>query len=71
MFMLFAGVWHCVGSPFPSAYGEQHDWENEQILHRNRLPARATYFPFDTIDQAITGNVIAMTLNKKGPSLRS
>ncbi|MFT3781366.1 MAG: hypothetical protein QM790_05060 [Nibricoccus sp.] len=31
------------------------DWENEQVLQINREPARATSFPFATVDQARQG----------------
>lgn len=29
------------------------DWENEQVFQINRLPARATFVPFDTIEGAL------------------
>ncbi len=29
------------------------DWENEQILHRNRLPARANFWPMGSCQEAI------------------
>lgn len=32
------------------------DWENEQVLHLNREPARATFLPFATVEQARVGN---------------
>lgn len=32
------------------------DWENEQVIHRNRLPARATFWPFDSIEAARVGD---------------
>jgi beta-galactosidase len=32
------------------------DWENEQVIHRNRLPARATFWPFDSIETARVGD---------------
>ena len=34
----------------------QCDWENEQVYHRNRLPARATFWPFDSVDAARVGD---------------
>lgn len=37
----------CAGPP---------DWENEQVLHRNRLSARATFWPFDSVEQARQGD---------------
>jgi hypothetical protein len=57
MLVLFAGVLVFVSSTLRSACGAQYDWENEQILQRNRLPARATFFPLETVDQAITDRV--------------
>ncbi|WP_168205241.1 glycoside hydrolase family 2 TIM barrel-domain containing protein [Bythopirellula goksoeyrii] len=38
------------------AHTAQPDWENEQVLQRNRLPARASFIPFATSDQALDGN---------------
>jgi beta-galactosidase len=32
------------------------DWENEQINSRNRLPTRASFIPYETIEQARVGN---------------
>ena len=32
------------------------DWENEQILHLNTEPPRATFVPFATAEQALNGN---------------
>lgn len=32
------------------------DWENEQVLHRNRLPARATFWPLGSEQNATSGN---------------
>jgi beta-galactosidase len=32
------------------------DWENEQVIHRNRLPARATFWPFDSVEAARIGD---------------
>lgn len=30
-----------------------NDWENEQVIGRNKLPSRATYYRFDTAEQAL------------------
>ena len=38
-----------------TAFAQQRDWENEQVLQRNRLPARASFVPFATADQALAG----------------
>ncbi|MBX3433436.1 MAG: DUF4981 domain-containing protein [Pirellulales bacterium] len=48
---IFAAAMVCT----PVAAADPPDWENEQVLHRNRLPARATFFPFATIEQAQRG----------------
>lgn len=32
------------------------DWENEQVLHINTEPPRATFVPFATVAQALAGN---------------
>jgi beta-galactosidase len=32
------------------------DWENEQVLHLNTEPPRATFIPFATVDQALHEN---------------
>lgn len=29
-----------------NAYAEQHDWENQYVLAKNRMPARAAFFPY-------------------------
>ena len=34
------------------------DWENEQVLQINREPARATFFPFASAEQAKAGKVV-------------
>lgn len=34
-----------LGLLLPGATAASPDWENEQVLHRNRLPARATFWP--------------------------
>ncbi|WP_430971600.1 glycoside hydrolase family 2 TIM barrel-domain containing protein [Sunxiuqinia rutila] len=35
---------------------QQQDWENEQVIGINKLPARATSYSFSTPDEALTGN---------------
>ncbi len=30
-----------------------NDWENPEVIHINKLPARATSYSFDTVDQAL------------------
>ncbi len=35
---------------------QRPDWENEQVLGRNRQPAHATFIPFDTIESALAGS---------------
>ncbi|HEU5080097.1 MAG TPA: glycoside hydrolase family 2 TIM barrel-domain containing protein [Opitutaceae bacterium] len=42
-----------------SAGGFARDWENEQVLQINREPARATFVPFATVEQARVGDVDA------------
>lgn len=32
------------------------DWENEQVLQRNRLPARATFWPLESVESAVAGD---------------
>jgi len=32
-----------------------NDWENHQLPHKNRLPERAYFFPYDNVDAAMTG----------------
>ncbi len=45
-----------ISSVFPCCASEgQPDWENEQVLQRNRLPARASFVPFATSEQALAG----------------
>lgn len=43
----------CLASPWAQA---AVDWENEQVLHRNRLPARATFWPMGSTEEAIAGD---------------
>ncbi|QDV74062.1 glycoside hydrolase family 2 TIM barrel-domain containing protein [Botrimarina mediterranea] len=43
----------CVGS---NARAEKPVWENEQVYHRNRLPARATFWPFASVEAARVGD---------------
>ncbi|XPF95109.1 glycoside hydrolase family 2 TIM barrel-domain containing protein [Colwellia sp. RE-S-Sl-9] len=31
-----------------------NDWENPEVIHINKLPARATSYSFDTVEQALT-----------------
>ena len=38
------------------AQGAAPDWENEQILHINTEPPRATFIPFPTVEAALNGN---------------
>lgn len=33
-----------------------HDWENELVTEINKLPARSDYFPFESLDLALTKN---------------
>ncbi len=43
--------------PFAAtAFAEAPDWENEQVLHINTEPPRATFVPFATIREALAGN---------------
>ena len=45
-----------------SAIGQSNDWENERISQINRMPARSTYYNFDTEEQAIKGERTASSL---------
>jgi len=36
--------------------GQTPDWENEQVLHINTEPPRATFVPFATVAEALKGN---------------
>ena len=47
------------------ADGGTPDWENPHVLQRNRLPARATMVPFETVEAARIGDV------SQSPWLRS
>jgi len=49
--LLTALVFHAVATHARAA-----DWENEQVLHLNTEPARATLIPFATVEQALGGN---------------
>ena len=40
---------------FQLASAAPPDWENEAVLHRNRLPARASFVPFASVEQAKAG----------------
>ena len=37
----------------PASAGAAPDWENEQVLHINTEPPRATFIPFATLEQAL------------------
>ena len=39
-----------------SAFAAAPDWENEQVLHINTEPPRATFVPFATVEQALQNN---------------
>ena len=39
-----------------TAFANAPDWENEQVLHLNAEPPRATFVPFATVEQALTGD---------------
>ncbi|MDC0936449.1 glycoside hydrolase family 2 TIM barrel-domain containing protein [Pirellulales bacterium] len=41
-----------------STFGEQRIWENEQVLHAQRLPARATFSSFDSVRGAVAGDAV-------------
>lgn len=32
-----------------------NDWENQAVIARNKLPARSTFWRFDTVEQALSG----------------
>ncbi|HEY1717859.1 MAG TPA: glycoside hydrolase family 2 TIM barrel-domain containing protein, partial [Verrucomicrobiae bacterium] len=38
------------------AFAAAPDWENEQVLHINTEPPRATFVPFATVEQALNGD---------------
>ncbi len=38
------------------AFADAPDWENEQVLHINTEPPRATFIPFATVEQALNEN---------------
>ena len=42
------------GLGYPST--EVPDWENQQVISINREPARASFFPFANVDQALAAN---------------
>jgi beta-galactosidase len=42
--------------PRPAAFAAAPDWENEQVLHINTGPPRATFVPFATVEQALHTN---------------
>lgn len=39
-----------------STFAQQNDWENPNVNQINRLPAKATFYNFDSKAQAISGN---------------
>jgi beta-galactosidase len=39
-----------------TAFADAPDWENEQVLHVNTEPPRATFVPFATVEQALNGD---------------
>ena len=39
-----------------TAFADAPDWENEQVLHINTEPPRATFVPFATVEQALNGD---------------
>lgn len=55
-FLAFAGLGH--------TSTELPDWENEQVISISREPARATFFPFANVDQALAAN------DRKSPYVR-
>ena len=48
-----------------STDGQRPDWENQQILHRNRLPARARFaaYPSEAAARSGAGSPWEMSLN--------
>ncbi len=40
-----------------SARGKKHDWENQTVIGRNKLPAHCTLIPFANINNALKGNI--------------
>ena len=40
---------------FVQSSPQQPDWENQYVLQRNREPARSTFIPFETVEQAKKG----------------
>jgi beta-galactosidase len=43
----------------PQVSADRPDWENPAVFARNKLPARATGFPFETRDLALAGDMAA------------
>ena len=39
-----------------AAFADAPDWENEQVLHLNTEPPRATFVPFASVQQALSGD---------------
>ena len=48
----FLGLLWLLFSPAP-VFADAPDWENEQVLHINAEPPRATFIPFATVEQAL------------------
>ena len=42
--------------PVAMVFADAPDWENERVLHINTEPPRATFVPFATVEQALTGD---------------
>ena len=40
----------------------KNDWENPDVIHINRLPARATSYSFDSTEQALTRDLSQSTM---------
>ncbi|MEX0332583.1 MAG: glycoside hydrolase family 2 TIM barrel-domain containing protein [Puniceicoccaceae bacterium] len=56
--------WACLLACSTSAAPEI--WENEQVLHLNRLPARASYSPYATHEAALAGGESSRVLSLDG-----
>lgn len=41
---------------FWAAHAQKNDWENEQVIGINKLPARATSYSFKSTNEALTGD---------------
>ncbi len=53
------GGWYLLIQLLSSAAKAAPEWENEQILHINTEPPRATFIPFATVAQALAGDPAA------------